>query len=253
MNTILTITLTLLLLTSTVFANEQKGLEIATKMDKASNGFIGESSVTELIIISANKEKVSRKMQNFLIEVKNDGDRSLSIFITPADVRDTKLLSWNHLEKDDKQWLYLPSSRRVKRINGSSKSSSFMGSEFTFEDLTTQELPKFKYNLVSETKTEWLLEKTPIRKSGYKSQKHWINKKYLQAVKVEYYDRKGELLKVATTSKFKQFNVGGKKFWRPGEIHIKNVQTLRESILKWSERKVGVKLPLKKFNKKSLK
>ena len=54
--------------------------------------------------------------------------------------------------------------------------------------------------------------------------------KYNSPIKVDYYDRKGELLKVAAQEEYKSYKVEGKTIWRPSKIHMKNVQTLKESM-----------------------
>jgi hypothetical protein len=253
MNSITRFTFVFLLAQNIVLGANNTGLEVAKLLEKSANGFIGESSTTNLIIISASKEKITRKMDNIVLEVPGDGDRSLSTFLTPLDVRGTKLLSWGHDDKEDKQWLYLPSIKRVKRISSNNRSSSFMGSEFTYEDLTSQELSEFTYDLLDETPNEWTLKKTPQKKSGYKFQIHKISKKYQQATMIEYYDRKGELIKVANSTDFSPYKVKNLTFWRPGKIHIKNTQTKRESILTWDQRVVGKKISKRLLTKKTLK
>lgn len=252
----------LLLLSSFQFSvsaktSQQKGEEIAKKMEKANDGYIGEESEMEMILISAQGDRVERLMKGKVMEVKGDGDKSISIFLNPKDVKGTKMLTWSHKVKDDDQWLYLPSLKRVKRINSSSKSSSFMGSEFSFEDLGSQEREKFDYNLLSEKKVNgmaaWVLERKPKTKSGYTKQIVTIAKKYMNPIKIEYYDRRSELLKVAEFSGYKQFNIKGKKMYRVSKIHMKNLQTKKESIFEWKKRKIGKKLKSRDFTKRSLK
>ena len=63
----------------------------------------------------------------------------------PADVKGTALLSFSHVLEPDDQWLFLPALERVKRISSSNKSGPFMGSEFAYEDFTSQEVGKYKY------------------------------------------------------------------------------------------------------------
>ena len=84
-------------------------------------------------------EESSRYIKNKTLEVENDGDKSLSIFERPRDVKGTALLNFTHKTGTDDQWLYLPALKRVKRISSANKSGSFMGSEFAFEDITSQE------------------------------------------------------------------------------------------------------------------
>ncbi len=236
---------------------QEKGLEIAKKMQAANNGFQGEESTMEMVLIDAYGAKTTRLMKGLVMEVEGDGDKSISIFLNPKDVKGTKMLTHTHKEGDDDQWLYLPTVRRVKRITSSNKSSSFMGSEFSYEDLGSQEIEKYNYKWLKDIKVDgmkgWLLERVPKTKSGYSKMVMKVVEKYMNPVQVEYYDRKAELLKVAEFSNFKEFKVGNKKMWRSNKIHMKNVQTKKESIFEWKDRKLAVKHKSRDFNKSSLK
>lgn len=248
-----------LLLMSSLFAATpaEKGLEIAKKMQAANNGFVGEESKMEMVLIDAYGAKTTRVMTGMVMEVDGDGDKSISIFENPQDVKGTKMLTHSHKNDDDDQWLYLPTFRRVKRISSSNKSSSFMGSEFSYEDLGSQEIEKYDYKWMKDIKIDgkdgWLLERKPKSKSGYSRMVMKISKEYMNPVQVEYYDRKNELLKVADFSNFKKFKVGKKTMWRANKIHMKNVQTKKESIFEWKDRKIGVAHKSRDFNKTALK
>ncbi|MBT4793093.1 MAG: outer membrane lipoprotein-sorting protein [Halobacteriovoraceae bacterium] len=237
--------------------SQEKGLEIATKVQDANNQFLGEINTTKMILIDAYGAQTVRKMKGKILEVENDGDKSLSTFLEPLDVKGTKMLTWSHKQKNDDQWLYLPSLRRVKRISSSGQSSSFMGSEFSFEDLGSQEVEKFTYNyLKDETLGDsltWVLERTPIRKSGYSKQIVWTSKKMLTPLKIEYFDRREKLLKTAVFSDFKEYSIKKKKMFRANKIHMKNIQTKKESIFLWETRSLGSVSSSREFMKRSLK
>ncbi|MCB0355971.1 MAG: outer membrane lipoprotein-sorting protein, partial [Bdellovibrionales bacterium] len=186
--------------------------------------------------------------------VKGDDDKSIITFLWPADVKGSKMLTHTHKKDDDDQWLFLPALKRVKRISSRSKTGSFMGSEFSYEDLSSQEIEKYKYKWLRDEKfngeDHWVIERFPIdSKSGYKRQVVWLSKKILHASKVDYYDRKNELLKTATFHDYVKL----KRWWRPGSIKMINHQTKKSSILKWKNRKIGLKFSAKDFHKNSLK
>ena len=236
----------------------KKGLRIANEAEQKNNGFIGEVSDLEMILIDAYGSRITRKMQGKVLEVSDDGDKSLNIFLNPTDVKGTKMLTWSHKTKDDKQWLYLPSLRRVKKISSKNKSSSFMGSEFSYEDIGSQEVEKYNFSYVKLGKSKsgeevHFIERIPKSKSGYSKQIIQLSTKHLNAVYIEYYDRKNELLKVADVQDFKTYKVKGKSIYRASQIHMKNLQTKKESIFKWSNRKLGVKLKSSLFTKRAMK
>jgi hypothetical protein len=245
----------LLLLPAVVRAEspEAKGLRLAREADGANNGFRTEKSTLTMELINAHGETTSRKMVLEIVEVDGDGDRSKSTFEWPADVKGSKMLTWTHKRGDDDQWLFLPEIKRVKRISSNNKSGSFMGSEFAYEDLNSQEVEKFTYRWLAEVKEQGRdchqIERVPVDKnSGYKRQVLWMDKEYHQPIRIDYYDRKNELLKTAMFSKHTKHG----KLWRIGRIEVANVQTRKKSILTWEHRQVGTALDPATFESASL-
>lgn len=235
-------------------STQDRGLAIAKLMDKANDGYQGEVSESELILINAHGDRTVRRIKSRLIEVGDDGDRSLIEFDWPADVRGTRMLTWSHRVEDDDQWLYLPAVRQVKRIASRNQSSSFMGSEFSYEDLAGQEPEKFNFNFLDEQTIDgrkvYRLERfAKSSRSGYSKQVMWVDAQHLGATKVEFYDRKGELLKTASFENYQRFG----RWWRPERVVMKNHQTQKESQLIWKTRKVQVALVAGDFESSQLK
>ena len=107
---------------------------------------------------------------------------------------------------------------------------------------------EFNFDLLSEDKNEWVLKRVSKKRSGYSKQVMKVNKKYNNPTLVEYYNRRGDLLKVAEFSDWKKFNVGNKEFFKAMKIHMKNKLTKKESIFSWRNRKLGEKVKKNKFN-----
>jgi hypothetical protein len=232
---------------------EQKGLRIATESDKANAGFVSERASMTMELVNAHGDSTTRKMVLETLEGKDDGDRSRSVFEWPADVKGTKMLTWTHKKGDDDQWLYLPAIKRVKRISSNNKSGSFMGSEFAYEDLSSQEVEKYRYKFLSDAKERgrdcWQIERIPVDKnSGYARQIVWTDKEYQQPLRIDYYDRKNELLKTAVFSGHQRYG----KLWRIGKIEVTNVQTKKRSSLVWANRQLGTKLASEAFESTSM-
>lgn len=253
----------------------KKGLEIATKAQKANSDYISEKSQSSMILLDALDNKsyseaqkkgqesswkggTVRLMDNLVKEIDSDGDKSLMTFLTPFDVKGTKMLTWGHKQGDDDQWLFLPSLKRAKRISGSGQSASFMGSEFSFEDLGSQEIEKYQYQLIKEEKFQgdqvWILERRPKNSnSSYSKQVIWMSQKYLNPLRIDYYDKRSEqLIKSATFSDYKEYKVGKKSFWRTHMISMENVLNKKRSLFKWQERHFGDAVNDELFKKESL-
>jgi hypothetical protein len=232
---------------------EQKGLQIALMIDKENEGFVSEKSEMTMELINAHGETTTRKMVNETMEGKEDGDKSRVEFKWPADVKGTKLLTWTHKKADDEQWLFLPAVKRIKRISSNNKSGSFMGSEFAYEDIGGQEIEKYSYKYLDEPaedgRATWRLERYPADKnSGYKRQIVWFDKEYKQVLRIDYFDRKDTLLKVARFSDYKKHG----KFYRVGKITMENKQTNKKSILSWTGRALGAQLDAAMFESQAL-
>ena len=228
--------------------------EVAKKSDEVTSGFKSSSSTLIMTLINQSGEQTVRQMRGKTLE-KSGGDKSLIEFISPADVKGTKLLTYEHIGGDDDQWLYLPALKRVKRIASSNKSGSFMGSEFSYEDISNPNYKKFSYpGSLSEESFNGKVCYKGVRipeyaNSGYTKEISWIDKKNFLVQKVEYFDRKSELLKTAIFSDYKK--IGG--VWRTGKIVMTNHQSGKKTILEWRDDKVNVGLSGSDFTKRVLK
>ena len=234
---------------------EQRGLEIAQAADAYDNGFTDFTANMTMTLRSKTGQTSTRNIRVKTFEVEGDGDKSLSIFDQPADVKGTAMLTYSHgLEADD-QWLYLPALKKVKRINSRNKSGPFMGSTFAFEDLSSQEVEKYSYKFLREEACcEWqcyVIERKPEYKySGYTRQVTWLDKEAYRLVKVEFYDRKKALLKTLVTSDFNQY-LG--HYWRPGKMDMMNHLTGKGTLLEWTDYQFQTGLTDRDFRSQSLK
>ncbi len=235
---------------------EEKGLAIAVEADRRDTGYSNSTADMLMVLKNRHGQESRREIRFRNLEVADDGDKSLTIFDTPRDVKGTAFLNYTHKKGDDDQWLYLPALKRVKRISSRNKSGSFMGSEFSYEDITSQEIEKYTYKWIREEIYEgndcFVSERYPVDKknSGYSRQVAWIDKEEYRTWKVEYYDRKNMHLKTLTMSDFEQYK---SKFWRALELYMVNHQTGKSTLLQFSNYKFNVGLTDADFNKNSLK
>lgn len=246
-----------LVLSSTVFGGEaeDKGLKISKESKARDLGWTDSSAELEMILKNQHGETSSRKMRLKSIEQHDDGDKSLTVFDSPRDVKGTAFLSFSHPQGNDDQWLYLPALKRVKRISSRNKSGSFMGSEFSFEDLTSFEVEKYNYLYLKDEVVDgencWVITQYPLDKySGYKRRIVWVDQTEYRIRKTEFYDRKDTLLK---TLKFTNFHQYLDKYWRSQKFEMVNHQSGKSTILNYTNFKMKTGLDEKDFNKNSLK
>lgn len=248
----------LLLVTTGVAAEtaEEKGLAIAREADMRDTGFGDFSADMQMVLKNKHGQESVRKIRIRTLEVEGDGDKNISIFNTPPDVKGTAFLTHTHKVGDDDQWLYLPALKRVKRISSRNKSGSFMGSEFAYEDISSQEVEKYTYKWIRDEAYDgtecFVVASYPVDKknSGYTRQVSWIDKSEYRVFKIDFYDRKNSHLKTLT---FKEYHQYLNKYWRPDEMNMVNHQNGKSTRLTWSNYKFQVGLKARDFSKNSLK
>ena len=253
----LIILFSLITLSGAAFAEtpEEKGLAIAVEADKRDQGWGDQATTSKMTLRNSQGAESTREIRGKALEVEGDGDKSLTIFDTPRDVKGTAFLSFTHTLKADEQWLYLPALKRVKRISSSNKSAPFMGSEFSYEDISSQEVGKYKYKFIKDDEFNgrdvFVMERYPqYKKSGYKKQVAWIDKEMYQPLKIEFYDRKIILLKTLTQHEYKKYM---DKFWRAGRLEMVNHQTGKSTTLLWTSYKFKNGFKKRDFDRNSLK
>lgn len=232
---------------------EEKGFEIAARSDRSDRGF-GDSEVALTMVLRNSAGQESRRTLTIsTLEIPDEsvGDKSLVLFQTPADIKGTALLSHAKILESDDQWLYLPALKRVKRISSSNKSGPFVGSEFAFEDFTAIELNKFTYKYLRDEACGELqcsvIERIPrYKNSGYTKQIAWIDTTDFQVRTIEFYDRRGDLLKILSLEDYKEYEG---KYWRAQKLSMKNMKTQKSTELIYDKYEFGTGLKDRDFVK----
>jgi outer membrane lipoprotein-sorting protein len=234
---------------------EERGLEIAIEADRRDTGFHDSRASMKMILRNRQGDESIRQLRVRTLEQEDDGDKSLTTFDQPADVKGTNFLSFTHKSGPDDQWLYLPALKRVKRISSRNKSGPFMGSEFAYEDLSSQEVEKYTYKYLRDETCEgmdcFVIERVPEDKySGYTRQEVWIDKAEYRPQKIIFYDRKNAKLKTLTHSGYRQYL---DKYWRADEMFMENHQTGKSTRLIWENYEFKTGQTDRDFNRSSLK
>lgn len=232
----------------------QTSLEIAKKSYEAISGYESSLSKTTMILKSAEGEENIRKMEIKKLEGES-GDKSLITFLYPLDIKDTKLLSYEKIGEDDEQWLYLPALKRVKRISSSNKSGSFMASEFSYEDIASQNYERYTYApevITVRFENSDYLKITRFPKdtnSGYSKQIVYIEPATYLPKFGEYYDKQERLLKEVNFLEYVMID----GVYRVKRMLMKNVQTQKSSLLVWDEDQIHMPLGESDFSQRALK
>lgn len=199
---ILKILLSASLLLSSAFAIT--GLEIAQKVHDREDGDNSTSNMTMTLEDKSGQQRV-RELKTFTKD-KGDDELKLMFFLSPADVENTAFLTYDYDDsnKDDDQWLYLPELKKVKRIASSDKSSSFMGSDFTYSDMTNRNVEDYTYKVMKETSVDshkvWQMMVTPktqktIDETGYTKSIVFVRQDNFVIIQALHYVKIGNKLK----------------------------------------------------------
>ena len=234
---------------------EDKGLAIANMADFKNLGWKDSEAKMQMILRNRQGDESVRDVRVRALEVIGDGDKGLSIFDTPRDVKGTAVLTWSHALTPDDQWIFLPALKRVKRISSKNKSGPFMGSEFAYEDIASQEVEKFTYKYLRDEMYDgmdcYVSEHYPAYEySGYKRLITWLDKEHFRPRKTVFYDRKDAQLKTVT---YKDYHTYLGKYLRPHDMFMENHQTGKSTTLKWSDFEFGKGFTDRDFDKNTLK
>jgi hypothetical protein len=220
---------------------EQKGQAIVEELGRRNTGWHDFAGEVEMDLEDAAGGKARRDFTVKVLEKPSaaDGDRSLIVFSSPADLKGTAVLSHAHGGGEDEQWLFLPSSRRTKRISTGNRSGSFVGSEFSFEDLTASDPRKYAWRYVAKETCDGqpclVLVATPKEaSSAYSRRVVRVDAAQLRVVSVELYDRKGDKLKTLTYRDYQQLD----GYWRARAWSMKNAQSGKGTTLRFVKMKL---------------
>jgi len=234
---------------------EEKGLAISKETKARDLGWSDMQANMKMVLRNKQGQESLREIRMKSLEVADDGDKSLTVFDKPRDVKGTAFLSFSHPVGADDQWLYLPALKRVKRIASRNKSGPFMGSEFAYEDLTSFEIEKYSYKYLRDEACEggtcFVVEQYPVDKhSGYTRRVVWIDQDEYRIWKVDFFDRKNSALKTLT---FEGYNQYLDKYWRADLQKMVNHQNGKSTDLVWNDYRFATGLTDKDFNKNTLK
>jgi outer membrane lipoprotein-sorting protein len=151
----------------------------------------GQTRVRELTMLRRNQGAAGGEQKFFMI------------FSRPADVKDMTFMVHKHPDGDDDRWLFVPAIAMVRRIAAQDKRSSFVGSDFTYEDVSGRDIGDDAYTWVKEEnlgKNDCAVIRSSPKAAGgdYATKLSWIDKTSFLPLKEEYYDAKGTLVKVYT-------------------------------------------------------
>ena len=231
------------LIPTSLIADDAKARQIMEKVDARDTGD-NQVSNMEMILIDKRGKKRIRKLRSMTKDFGEDTHR-IMFFQQPADVKNTGFLTYDYddADKDDDQWLYLPALRKSKRIATSDKSGSFMGSDFSYSDMTDRNLEDYDFTLKKEMKVNghdvWVIQSIPrnddvIEETGATKGLAFVRKDNYVVIRSVSWMKKGKKLKFMEITDLK--NIDG--IWTPQEMQMttkRGKTTLHKTILRFSD------------------
>jgi len=226
----------------TVQADDPKARAIMEQVDARDDGDRSVSDMQMLLINKHGKERV-RSIRSYGMD-RGDDHLSLMFFLAPADVSGTGFLTHDYdiPEHEDDQWLYLPALNKTKRIASGDKSGSFMGSDFSYSDLTSRRLEDYDYSFHEKQpeaevygRKVWVINTVPkddsiSRETGYKRTIAFVRQDNFVIIRAIYFPRDGNTTKYYDVKKLEQIE----GIWTGTEVHMttkKGKQTVHKTVL----------------------
>jgi outer membrane lipoprotein-sorting protein len=165
----------------------------------------GRSLVKMTLVDKKGKERI-REFTMLRLDVKDGGEqRYYTYFSKPADVRRTTFMVIKHVPGDDDRWIYIPALDLVRRLSANDKNSSFVGSDFTYEDVSGRHWTDDDHTFVREDELNghkvWVIDSIPKDKSDWVKKTSYIDQATYLPLKEEYFDDKGEAFREFTADK----------------------------------------------------
>ncbi|CAC9450552.1 Outer membrane lipoprotein-sorting protein [uncultured Gammaproteobacteria bacterium] len=200
--------------------NALTGLEIMQKVDDREDGN-SMTSTLQMILIDKHNKKRLRQMRTFSKDVNKNTEYKSIFFLSPSDVKNTAFLTFDYSDddKDDDQWMYLPALKKTKRIPASDKDSAFMGSDFSYADMTDKNLDDYHFKLLKESAIKrkngknpvWVIQSLPknkavIDETGYTKSILYIRKDNYMLARAKFYLKKANRVKYMDVRKMKKID-----------------------------------------------
>lgn len=228
------------------------GYWVAQKIDQR---YKGETAEIKGIIILVDKNNKKEKRNFILCRKKFEKINKLFFrFTSPEDIKDTSFLVYEKEFAENERFLYLPALGRVKRIASCEKEENFMGTDFSYEDISERKLKDYTYDLIEETATYlerpcYLLVSYPKEKIKFSKMLLWVDKESFCVLKVHYFDKEGKLIKIYEVKELKKIE----NIWTVTKCSMEDIERNHKTFLILQQVKYNIEIPSWRFLPEALK
>ena len=230
-----------------IAAADQDPRQIMLENEQARKAEVSEVAELTMTLVNKSGHKRVRKVEFVLDDTDPRLRRSYLRFLSPSNVRGTAFVQLEHEDRDNDRWLYLPALRKTRRISGSAKTDSFVGTDFSFEDFEILDGQvggrNYEYTLLGEEnldgKTCWMIKAVPVsgeasENTGYGERRMWVEQEHYHVIFTEYYDHDGKLIKQMEASELALVPDGNGGEVRPHKLVMKNLETEHTTVIEFN-------------------
>lgn len=230
-----------------VWAAEPDLTQIMEKNSVVSKVLDSVADATFTLINKNGQERVRKTFGTTKLDKNGIDNMRMTRFMSPPDVKGTVSLLIEHANDDDDIWIYLPALKKVRRLVSNNKKDSFMGTDFSYGDVIGYKVGEWNYKLLKEEPVEgqpcYVIEALPksdaVKTSnGYSKRIGWLRKDNFMAVKMDYWDETGQLLKTSTYTDIQMVDQKRGK-WQAMRLETSNVQTNHRTVIKFDNFKAN--------------
>ncbi len=213
----------------------------------------------EMLLINKGGSQRKRAIKIITQTNAENIQNSLIKFSSPQNISGTGLLTVEKVDSNDDQWLYLPALKRSRRISAANQSDSFMGTDFSYEDLGAENLADFNYELLGEEPVDgfdnFIIKAIPasqekLDESGYGHRVLWIRKTDFIISKIDFFNKSNKLTKKLKADDIHQ--VASSNISRPKMVTMENIKTKHRTILSYENFKINTGLKSSQFTMRAL-
>ncbi len=219
-----------------------------------------EFEIQAMTLVDKQGNQETREMHRYKRQINAAETRYVSVFLNPAGIKGVSLLTWQHQNSDDDQWLYLPAyGKKMKRIAKGGRKNYFMGTDYTFEDLVAEAKDKFAYQrlddeildgvqtfVIQAQATDAKLKKA----TGYGFRKLWIQQDNFMLLRTDFFDKRERLIKRQLNSDLVQIK---DNLWRANKIELEHFMNQHKTLTSVVKRGFdGNAIPEKYFTERTI-
>lgn len=240
-----------LTLGTTIADDSTRAREIFEEVERRQDLVATEISLQEMIITDRRGRTRTRVMKTWSRRDSGTDERDqLIVFTDPGSVRGSAFLTLNRGEQD-LQKLYLPSVGRVQTIQSDQSGDSFMGSDFTYEDFSSQQSDDYRF-LELEDRSFWVItaeKKEPSAEDRFQRLRFFVDQETYAIQRIEYLNSEGEEVRRLTSENFTNLTAD---LWSPGKMTMQDIERGSQTTLEWKERELNPEIETWRFTERGL-